>query len=88
MQTPLVKTTDPTSASKKLTQFTETEFLSPEVVQVTENVYAGIGFALGNSIIVEGKSCILQVFKRQMTTINLLSDETADHPDTFENYPM
>lgn len=58
MQGPLVQPIDPTGPSKKLIEFTKTEFLTPQIVRVTDNVYAAIGYALGNSIIIEGKNAI------------------------------
>lgn len=51
---PLAKFTDPTQATDNLIAFTESEFLTPEVVDCGEGIYVAIGFALGNSIMVEG----------------------------------
>lgn len=55
MQHPIAKITDVTEASEKLVRFTENEFLHKEVIKVGQNMYVAIGYALANSIMIEGK---------------------------------
>lgn len=51
---PISKSTDVTEPSKTLVEFTKTEFLTKQVVKVGDNIYVGIGWALANSIMIEG----------------------------------
>ena len=56
MKKPIVQVTDSTEASEKLIEFTKTEFLKREVVKVGDNIFVAIGWALANSIMIEGKT--------------------------------
>lgn len=57
LQHPISKMTDVTEASKRLVRLTEEEFLKKEVIKVGQNIYVAIGYALANSIMIEG-NCI------------------------------
>ncbi|XP_039272271.1 linear primary-alkylsulfatase-like [Styela clava] len=59
MSQPIAKTTDETESSRKLVEFTKTEFLTREVLKVSDNVYVAIGWALSNSIMIEGDDGII-----------------------------
>ncbi|XP_039260178.2 linear primary-alkylsulfatase-like [Styela clava] len=56
---PLAKITDQTYGSKKLVEFTKNEFLPRQVFKVGDNVYSAVGWALANSIMIEGKDGII-----------------------------
>lgn len=63
MKKPIVKLTDSTESSEKLVRFTAKEFLNKEIVAVGDNIHVAIGYALANSIMIEGKSPILDSSK-------------------------
>nr|XP_039260177.1 putative alkyl/aryl-sulfatase YjcS [Styela clava] len=64
----LAKMSDETESSKALVAFTKSEFLTPEILKVDQNIYVAIGFALGNSIMIEGDDGIIIVDTTEATT--------------------
>nr|XP_039269619.1 putative alkyl/aryl-sulfatase YjcS [Styela clava] len=67
LENPLSKMTDRTESSDKLVGYTGSEFLKREVLKVGSNVYVAIGFALANSIMIEGDDGIIIVDTTEST---------------------
>lgn len=69
---PISKSTDVTESAKKLWDFYNTEYSEKEVVKVGENIYVAIGWALANSIMIEGDDGVIIV-------------DTTESPDSMKS---
>lgn len=58
---PLTSHTTETEQSRNLVAFTASEYPIPEIIKVTDNVHVATGFALANSIMIEGDDGIIIV---------------------------
>nr|XP_039266186.1 putative alkyl/aryl-sulfatase YjcS [Styela clava] len=61
LKSPLTSESDMTEATRDLIVHSRKEFLNPEVIKVTDNVHVAVGFAIANSVMIEGDDGLIIV---------------------------